>query len=247
MTGSFPRKPRIGVTPDISDIRSPETTYEIRCNYAEAIARHGGLPVILPYDANVAEYCGFLDGCLVTGGMFDIDPVHYGQSPRQVQRTKPDRTAFERRLIDESLERDLPILGICNGMQLLAVCLGGRLAQDIASDFDDALEHKPHGPADVKHHKITFVDMSSQIAPRSDAAHFVNSVHHQSVLPSPSYRVIALAEDGVVEAIEAVGQSFAVGVQWHPEYALGEIDDHVFSRFVLAAAAYSKTRRAADA
>ncbi|MFB6419000.1 gamma-glutamyl-gamma-aminobutyrate hydrolase family protein [Bradyrhizobium tunisiense] len=225
-------RPRIGITPDINDLDAPETEYVIRRNYADAVLGAGGLPFILPYTDDVGIYLADVDGLLVTGGRFDIDPSLYGQTARQSYVTKPNRTACEKALIEGALERSIPVLGICNGMQLLAVCLGGQLVQDILSDVEGAFEHKPGQSAALPHHEI---DISSNRIGIAERLYPVNSNHHQAVLPSEAYKEIAVASDGVIEAIEAVDRTFAVGVQWHPEYGLGELDSLVWQRFVSAA------------
>jgi putative glutamine amidotransferase len=224
-------RPRIGITPDINDLDAPETEYVIRRNYADAVLGAGGLPFILPYTDDVGIYLADVDGLLVTGGRFDIDPSLYGQIARNPTSTKPVCTAFEKALIEGALER-IPMLGICNGMQVLAVCLGGQLVQEILSDVEGAFEHKPGQSAALPHHEI---DISNDRIGIAAGRYLVNSNHHQSVMPSEAYREIAVASDGVIEAIEAVDRTFALGVQWHPEYGIGELDDLVWRPFVSAA------------
>lgn len=234
---------RIGITPDINGIAHPEREYSIRCNYADTIQHAGGLPLILPYSDNISAYLANIDGLLITGGMFDIDPGLYGQEARKPYVEKPLRTAFEKALIQGALKRELPILGICNGMQLLAVCLGGQLIQDIGSEVLDTLEHKPKMSATIAHHKISITGYSRNLGNLETDDYFVNSVHHQAVLPFEAYKTIAVAEDGIIEAIEATGGGFALGVQWHPEYLVSKIDQLIWRGFVAAAAEYSLRRQ----
>ncbi len=236
-------RPLIGLTPDINSNPAPETEYVIRVNYAEAVVRAGGLPVILPYGDHDAAYLERIDGLLVTGGMFDIDPALYRQKARKNYQMKPERTAFEKALIDGALSRHLPVFGICNGMQLLAVCLGGDLVQDIPSDVSGALEHKPDQPADRPQHGVSIVSGARQLVGLAPGRYAVNSVHHQAVKPSSAYREVAIADDGVIEMIEACDDGFAVGVQWHPEYGVCEIDEAILSQFVSAASLYSSKKQ----
>ncbi|MDW9646214.1 gamma-glutamyl-gamma-aminobutyrate hydrolase family protein [Sinorhizobium meliloti] len=237
------RKPIIGITPDINDIEAPETEYVVRKNYADAVLSAGGLPFILPFGAASDLYLQEIDGLLVTGGMFDIDPKLYRQAARIAYVMKPERTAFEKALIEGARNRGMPILGICNGMQLLAVCLGGGLVQDIPSEVEGAFEHKPAQSASITHHDIEVVSRSRHLDLAPGTVHAVNSVHHQSVLPADSYDVLAAASDSVIEALEAREGGFAVGVQWHPEYGASKIDDAVWRGFLAAAAQFSSNIR----
>lgn len=177
--------------------------------------------------------------------MFDIDPALYGQAARHSCVMKPLRTAFEKALIEGALKSGIPILGICNGMQLLAVCLGGQLVQDIPSQVPGALEHKPGQPAVRVQHEIRIPYQPRCLPAVAPGSYWVNSVHHQAVQPSMAYRSIAVASDGVIEAIEAVDHGFAVGVQWHPEYAAGEADTPIWRSFIDAAMEFSLSRSAA--
>lgn len=217
----------------------PETEYVVRKNYADAVLSAGGLPFILPFGASPDLYLQEIDGLLVTGGMFDIDPALYRQVASKQYVMKPERTAFEKSLIDEARIRSIPILGICNGMQLLAVCLGGGLVQDIPSEIEGAYEHKPAQSASITQHNIEVISRSKHLQLVPGAVYAVNSVHHQSVLPADTYNVLASATDSVIEALEAKDGGFAVGVQWHPEYGASHIDNVVWSGFIAAAAQFS--------
>ncbi|MER8377177.1 gamma-glutamyl-gamma-aminobutyrate hydrolase family protein [Mesorhizobium sp. M1406] len=239
----MPNLPRIGITPDINDLAAPETEYVVRQNYADAISKAGGLPFLLPYREHVHDYLDAIDGLLVTGGMFDIDPALYGQAARKDYVMKPARTDFERALIEGALSRAMPVVGICNGMQLLAVCLGGELVQDIPTEIDSALEHKPDQSASIAHHRIEISGTSRHLQMPRGEVHEVNSVHHQSVLPSDAYQVLAVSPDGVVEALEKKDGGFAVGVQWHPEYGVADIDALIFDALLAKAREYSRKKK----
>ncbi|ESW72032.1 gamma-glutamyl-gamma-aminobutyrate hydrolase family protein [Mesorhizobium sp. C280B] len=239
----MPHLPRIGITPDINDIAAPETEYVVRRNYADVVSQAGGLPFLLPYGEQVEGYLDAIDGLLITGGMFDIDPALYRQDARKNCVMKPARTGFERALIEGALSRSMPILGICNGMQLLAVCLGGELVQDIPSEIADSIEHKPDQPASIAQHRIHITGSSRHLQTPKGEVYEVNSVHHQSVLGSDAYQILAISPDGVVEAIEANSGGFTVGVQWHPEYRVANIDTMVFHSFLAEAKQYSHRKR----
>lgn len=239
------RRPVIGLTADTEPRKDSEaeSIYLLRRNYASAVARSGGVPVILPHDVSLAElYVAQLDGLIITGGMFDIDPRRYGAMPKGSLNTKEERTDFEIALIQCALQSDLPILGICNGMQLLAVALGGTLVQDIPCDIDGALEHMPELPATASHHPVHFEPGSTLTRVTGKSRADVNSVHHQSVKESLAYVVAAKAPDGVVEAIEVPGRHFCLGLQWHPEYGASDADALILNAFVAACSERTRWR-----
>jgi putative glutamine amidotransferase len=185
----------------------------------------GARVILLPPGGDASDGLELAHGVVVTGGAFDIHPAHYGQEVRgRLDRVDEERTGLELALARGCLERGVPILGLCGGMQAIAVAAGGTLVQDIAADVPGALPHEqPTDPAETWHPLVTR-------DPRLPGA--VNSTHHQAVADPGVARVIARAPDGVVEAVEVPGHPFAVGVQWHPELLA---DDRLFRALVAAA------------
>ena len=215
--------PVIAITPDCSTLGSPENQYILRSNYAEALAQAGALPVILPYLPHaVAEIVERFDGFVISGTTPGILEV-------------PGRTGFERQLIDAALELRKPLLGICNGMQLLGLALGGTLIADITAHGAQGVDHLPHPVPDRPAHAVDLVEgrWLRRLAAESGAS--VNSFHRQAISADGRYHVAAIAPDGTVEAIEGKGQGYARGVQWHPEYGLADLDRAIFADFVAAA------------
>ncbi|MCQ4160489.1 gamma-glutamyl-gamma-aminobutyrate hydrolase family protein [Roseomonas sp. GC11] len=211
--------------------------YALRQNYFDSVARAGGLPIALPHLPEQAErYLDEIDGLLVTGGAFDVDPSLYGGGPKHdTVVLKEGRTAFELAMMRGALARDLPVLGICGGEQLLAVVLGGTLIQHIPDSVPAALAHEQPNPRTEPGHEvaITAGTLLARVvgAPRMA----VNSAHHQAVeRPGPGCIVNALAPDGVIEGIESTTHRFALGVQWHPEYAVDAADQTILDAFVTA-------------
>ena len=212
--------------------------YAIRENYCNAVRHAGGLPVLLPHDPDAAElYLDRVDGLIVTGGGFDVDPALFGATSRHpTVTTKDRRTAFELAATRGALARGMPVLGICGGQQLLNVALGGTLIQHIPDEVADALPHRQPNPRNEPGHDVRIVagTLLHRIAGAERLA--VNSAHHQAVKDAgPGVVIDAVAEDGVVEGIEDPRRHFCLGVQWHPEFEINEADRHLFRAFVAAA------------
>lgn len=234
------RKPMIGVTPDRNAPPSEiESQFFVRRNYCAAITASGGAALILPYDMDAVElYLDQIDGLMITGGMFDVDPAIYGMPALYPGKMllKEDRTGFEQALLRGALQRDMPVLGICGGMQLIAVELGGKLLQHIPSDVDTDLEHKQVMDCDTASHVIHITRESRLHAILGVDSCQVNSLHHQSVMGATDrIDVTAVAEDGVVESIEIPDRKFCLGVQWHPEYLVNDSEQNIFRALVTAA------------
>jgi putative glutamine amidotransferase len=231
-------KPLIGVTLDSEAAGgwSKLPWYALRQNYFAAVIAAGGLPVALPHDPALAQnYLDELDGLLVTGGAFDVDPALWGGgAPHPKVTLKPGRTDFELAATRAALAADKPVLGICGGQQLLAVALGGTLLQHIPDEVADALPHEQPNPRTEPGHDVAITAGSRLAAIVQVPRMAVNSAHHQAVATPGAALVNARAPDGVIEGIESPAHRFAIGVQWHPEYAVDPRDPAIFSAFVAA-------------
>ena len=221
--------PVIGVT---------ATTEQDARRYSEAVRRHDGEPLLfLPGDTPAAlGAVGELNGLLVSGGE-DIQPARYGATPAPDEEAEyaPERDALEIRLVEAALERDLPVLGICRGMQLLNVVLGGSLT----SHLEGHDSYESNGEELASYHRI-FITPGSKLAAIVGSGGFVrvNSLHHQGVREAQkSPRLLASAyslEDGVIEALESPDHGWVIGVQFHPERRM-EVPPHfdrLFGSFV---------------
>lgn len=234
------RRPVIGLTLDSEEPGgySALPWYALRRNYFASVTRAGGLPLGLPHEPDLAEaYLDLLDGLIVTGGAFDIDPALFGASERHPSvTTKEQRTAFEWAAAGLAVKRDLPILGICGGAQLLNVVFGGSLLQHIPDRVENHLPHEQPGPRDRPGHAVK-VQPGTRLERICGAGELqVNSAHHQAVeRPGGGLVVNALAPDGVIEGIEQPDMNFCIGVQWHPEYEISAADHALFYAFVEAA------------
>ena len=212
--------------------------YAIRENYCNAVRHADGLPILLPHDPEAAaDYVNRIDGLIITGGGFDVDPALFGAETRHsTVKTKDRRTAFELAATRIALGRDMPVLGICGGQQLLNVALGGTLIQHIPDEVPGALPHRQPNPRDEPGHDVRVIagTLLHRIAGAEHLA--VNSAHHQAVKAAgPGVVIDAVAGDGVVEGIEDPRRRFCLGVQWHPEFEINEADRRIFRAFVEAA------------
>ncbi len=219
------RRPRIGLTLDRDDASG---RYELQRRYVDAVLAAGGLPILLPHERAVAgAYLAILDGLVVTGGAFDVPPELYGEARRpECGPTRPERTAFEREILEAALSARMPVLGVCGGMQLLDVVRGGTLFQDLVADAG-IRGHEQPPPKDVPAHEVAVSPGSALEALVGPGSLRVNSTHHQAVRePGAGVLVTARAPDGVVEAIELPDLPFALGVQWHPEAVVAHEPRH---------------------
>ena len=170
-----------------------------------------------------------MDALIISGGAFDIDPSHYGEKAEgRIDRRDEERTIMELSLARAAIKNRIPVLGICGGMQVLAVAWGGALIQDIHTKFPEALEHEqPTDPAEGWHDVYTSGILKEIY--NSDVIS-VNSTHHQAVCPHERYSAVGKAKDGIIEAISISDHPFALGVQWHPEL----LRDSLFSHLIQA-------------
>lgn len=234
------KKPVIGITVDCEGAGgySQFPWMALRENYCTAVSQAGGLPLMLPPEPGEAQtYLALIDGLVISGGAFDVDPRLFGASSRhRTVKTKDARTAFELAVTRAAVAADVPVLGICGGQQLLHVVLGGTLVQHIPDEIPDALAHEQLNPRDEPSHAVA-VRAGTLLHSIVGADELVvNSAHHQAVRADGDGVVVnAVAPDGVIEGIEAPALRFCLGVQWHPEFAIGLGDRLIFSAFVEAA------------
>ena len=234
-------RPLIGVTLD-SERPSQRPGYSLypwyalRENYMDSIVQAGGLPVALSHHAGCApDMLRRIDALVVTGGAFDIDPELYGDGERHPSVVLKDaRTAAELALLRAALARDLPVLGICGGQQLLAVALGGTLIQHIPDEVAQSLSHEQPNPRHEPGHQVSIVPGTVLHRIVGSATMDVNSSHHQAVRDAGAARVSARASDGVIEGIEDSSRRFCLGVQWHPEFLIDPGDGRLFEALVEA-------------
>jgi putative glutamine amidotransferase len=218
-------------------------------SYVDAVQSAGGLAVLLAPDAQSVtepeQTLELIDGLLLAGGA-DIDPASYGQPAHpETQDTVPERDAFEIALTRAAIERDLPVLGICRGMQLINVALGGTLTQDLPEHLGHQEHRRVLGSFDGSDHEVDVVEGTLAMRVIGAAQHGTKSHHHQGVdRLGDGLSVSATSPfDGVVEAVELPQHAFVLGVQWHPE---ADLMSPVVGGLVEAASAHADARKAAS-
>jgi putative glutamine amidotransferase len=214
-------------------------------SYVDAVQRAGGLALLLAPDPQLvrepAEALELIDGLLLAGGA-DLDPASYGKAPHAETRdTVPERDAFEVALTRAAIERDLPVLGICRGMQLINVALGGTLIQHLPEHFGHQQHRRVTGSFDGSDHDVDVLQDTLAMRVIGAARHETKSHHHQGVdRLGDGLRVSARSPlDGLVEAVELPERSFVLGVQWHPE---ADAMSPVVGGLVEAASAHATAR-----
>ena len=231
-------QPLIGITTSCS---SPESGSVIRVNetYVKAILRAGGIPLLIPPGVSEKDYdrlLSRLDGLLLSGGG-DIDPVYFGGTPHnRVYGIVPDRDELEIDLVKLAVNQGFPFLGICRGIQVINVALGGTLFTHIADQLPKALKHDNDDYALIAHR--VKVEPSSRLGRILKAAEIeTNSLHHQGIERlAASLTPVATSADSLIEAVEIPGHPFGLGVQWHPEGMPNSLQmQALFRAFVEAA------------
>ncbi len=209
-------------------------------NYVQAIQRAGGLALMLPPDEQLVEdpdeVLARLDGLILAGGA-DIDPASYGEprDPHTVD-TVPERDRFEVALARAAIERDLPLLGICRGMQLINIACGGTLIQHLPDRFGHGEHRRVVGTFEGSDHEVNLVEGSLAQEAAGQPVHTTKSHHHQGVDCLGAGLVVSgtsVFEDELAEAIELPDKRFVLGVQWHPE---ADPESPVIAALVAAAA-----------
>nr|WP_300093260.1 gamma-glutamyl-gamma-aminobutyrate hydrolase family protein [Sedimentibacter sp.] len=212
----------------------------------KAVYEHGGVPVILPVtddDESIERYLSLVDGIYFTGGG-DINPLLFGEEPiRQIGAIDYDRDTFEVKLYKHAALKNMPMLGICRGQQIMNVAGGGTLYQDIYAQRQNTNGHSPKFTlGGYEHHTVDLIRDSMIYNIFKTDKIKTNSFHHQAVKDvAEGYIATAFTEDGIIECIESSELEFALGVQWHPEIMFERypLFCNIFNSFIEASKRYS--------
>jgi putative glutamine amidotransferase len=214
------KKPIIGITGAYMKRNEHMEGVYVHHDYHKTVAANGGIPVILPFinPEITLETIPLCDGIILSGGE-DVDPQSYGQDPHiHLGPTLPDRDLVEIEIVKYAIRHNIPILAICRGVQILNVALGGTLIQDIPSQRNEPIQHSQTVERRRDTHWVKVSEDSKLFQILGSDRMRVNSLHHQALdKVSNDLRVVAMSSDGIVEAVEYIHSSFAIGVQWHPE------------------------------
>lgn len=213
-------RPVIGLSPLWDNSKE---SYWMLPGYMKMLEECGAVPLMLPLtaDESVLDYClNLCNGILLTGGQ-DVSPLMYGaEISSRCGEVCEERDCMDRHLLISAIGRDLPVLGICRGLQLMNAALGGTLYQDLPSEYKSPVNHVMTPPYDRGVHKVKVLGGTPLADMLGEGEIDVNSYHHQAVKdPASCLETMAVSEDGLIEAMYMPGKRFVVGVQWHPEFA----------------------------
>jgi len=233
------KHPIIGITLDheTKETYSAFPWYALRENYSGCVSKYGAAPIHLPYISEAIDsYLSAIDGLILTGGDFDIHPKFYGEEITNAKVSPKDfRTNFEMALCKKAIERQIPILGICAGHQLINVSLGGSLHQHIPDSIPNHVVHEQPAPKNIPSHDIQLVHGTKLYKIVGKDKYKVNSTHHQAINNLGKDLIVSSkAPDGVIESIEHINHPFCIGVEWHPEYLACKEDELLVEAFVEA-------------
>lgn len=233
----------IGLVPLIDEERE---SYWMLPGYMDGITEAGGIPIMLPLTEDprtIKQLTEMCDGILLTGG-HDVSPERYGEEKiKACGACCPQRDAMESLLLREALAHELPVFGICRGIQFLNAALGGTLYQDIPLQRPSRLEHHQTPPYHIPSHEVSIYRESPLYELLQKDTLAVNSYHHQGIRRlADGLKAMASADDGLIEAVYMPDRKFVWAVQWHPEFShlTDEDSRKIFSAFVSAAESFSE-------
>lgn len=243
-------KPKIGITCYMDTVSNVKYNMLSTFN-TNAVLKAGGIPVIFPASSDdeiISNYLDIVDGVYFTGGE-DISPILLNEEPSPyIGKLSYDRDIFEIKLFKEAAKRDIPILGVCRGMQLINIAAGGKNYQDIYKEHEGVSCHNPKADMQDYFHNVYLEKGSiiSEIYKDFNNRLMVNSSHHQAVkIPAEGFKVTGRAKDNIIECIESIKNTFILATQWHPEYLQEKHEEGIliYKRFIQEAEKYAYRTR----
>lgn len=246
-----PKSPLIGISATLLTIESGSLMGRERVavgyDYIEAIRLAGGIPIVLPIVEGkefIQQQMQLVDALLLSGG-YDVSPLFYDEEPKRgLEAICTDRDLYEIQLLQVARETHKPIFGICRGIQLLNVALGGTLYQDIGMALPAALQHSQKAKPEEATHTVALVPCTRLHRIMEEDLILTNSLHHQAIKDlAPGLIANAYTKDGLIEGVEGESDLFILGVQWHPELMCGKHPKmlKLFHALIEAARQRSKT------
>ena len=233
------KKPVIGISTGYQKNAKYDRVF-LNHNYLAAVRYHGGIPLLIPSEADDAERAALLalcDGVILSGGA-DLNPASYGEKIlNDTVKFSDIRDAAEMRLCAMVMERKLPLLGICRGAQVINVYFGGTLYQDIPAQLETTVQHKMEPDDRTSRHSCAITPGSPLAQVLGTESVGVNSHHHQAIKDvAPGFAVMGRCEDGIIEAIWKPDETFLWALQWHPEkiFDLDQPSCRIFDAFIHA-------------
>lgn len=233
------KKPVIGIVLDLASDNekysySKKPWYALRADYSNMVEQAGGIPVLLPYVENIEDQISMIDGLIIPGGDEDVNPKFYGQEIKSSRvKTNDRRASYEIALVKMALARNMPVFGICNGLQVINVVLGGTLIQHIPDSHESDINHEQDHPKCEPTHDIIIEDNTLLSGLTHSKIVKVNTTHHQAIDEIGKGLVVsARAPDGIIEAVESDEYKFLIGVQWHSEYKNSDLDSNLFKKLI---------------
>lgn len=247
------KRPLIGIVPDFregcANGYSKRDYFALRANHVDMINKAGGAALILTYDYSLIDnYLEALDGIMIVGGYFDINPKKYGEKNiHPTVKLNAVREDFEYALGKAAMKTNIPFLGICNGMQLLNSLHHGKVIQHIPDEANLMDHEQSHvegfNDYHIAYHDVAILENSKLHSIVEEDTIKTNSSHHQAARSvGKGLKVSAYASDGVIEALEKTDHPYCIGVQWHPEFETSDADRKIFESFVEASAKYKHTK-----
>lgn len=224
-------KPLILIVPSSDE----KKLLKINESYINAVCQNGGIPIISAYYNNECtdEILQNIQGIIFSGGV-DSNPIFFGENPMYCGEVSPKRDIFEINLCRKAFKKNIPILGICRGMQIIALAFGGKIYQDIQKEHFGTFNHFQNFSGKYPFHGVNIIKNTGLYSILQKKRIYVNSFHHQAVCEVPKNFIIsAKSDDLIIEAIEYTGKNFIMGVQWHPEQTSQKsIQRYIFKTFI---------------